>query len=447
MSIIERALRRTRETRLFAGSSRIPSVDAYNLADAGVRVDEENAQSLTAVWASIRLIADTIASLPVGVYERVDDVRQPVDSPTWLTQPDLSDPNSTNYQHWQSVLTSLLLAGNSYTYVVRDGNGEVLEVHVLDPRNVRPERVKTDDGYKILFRVRADHTELVFDSNDVIHIPLFKRAGHTVGVSPIEACRLSIGSALAAETYGAKWFRNSGVPSGVIEVPSELTQEQATQLIEAWKRTHSGMNAANLPGLLTGGAKFTPISLKPSDVAWLDARRFGVAEIARIFRVPPFMIGVSEAGSVSYASTEQAAIYFVQHTIRPYLEQIESSYQRILPRSADGNATFLRFNVDGILRGDVSSRYTAYATGIQHGFLRVSDVRALEDLSPLDDTSLESLRPLSLAPAAVADTKTKVETLGSLIRAGFDPADALRAVGLDDIRHLGSLPVTVQGDK
>jgi phage portal protein BeeE len=195
---------------------------------------------------------------------------------------------------------------------------------------------------------------------------------------------------------------------------------------------------------LTGGAKFTPISLKPADIAWLDARKFGIAEVARIFRVPPFMIGVNEAGSVSYASTEQASIYFVQHTIRPYLEQIESSYQRILPRGATGLPTFLRFNVDGLLRGDVASRYTAYATGIQHGFLRVADVRTLEDLPPLDDTSLESLRPLSLAPANIADVKTKVETLGALIRAGFEPASALEAVGLESIAHTGSVPVTVQ---
>lgn len=445
MSLIDRAFRRRSETRLFAGSSRIPSLLQQGISDAGVPVNEDTAQSLTAVWASVRLIADTIASLPVSVFERRDGVRSPVyPRPTWLTQPDLSDPNSTNYQHWQEVLTSLLLAGNSYTYCVRNESGEVLEVHVLDPFRVKPERVKTEDGTKILFRVRVENGEMVLDSEDVIHIPLLRRPNQVAGVSPIEACRTAIGSAIAAETYGARWFRSSGVPSGVIEVPSELTQEQAVELLDAWKRTHSGVNFANLPGLLTGGAKFTPISLKPADIAWLDARKFGIAEVARIFRVPPFMIGVNEAGSVSYASTEQASIYFVQHTIRPYLEQIESSYARILPRGSTGTPTFLRFNVDGLLRGDVASRYTAYATGIQHGFLRVADVRALEDLPPLDDTSLESLRPLSLAPANIADVRTKVDTLAKLIQAGFDPASALEAVGLDNIAHTGSVPVTVQ---
>ncbi|CAB4152628.1 COG4695 Phage-related protein [uncultured Caudovirales phage] len=426
MSILSRALGIRKEERLFNLSARIPLPGAQNLTDAGVPVTDETAQALTAVWSSARLIADTIASLPVGSYYRAGGVRLPAPRPAWLDRPDLSDPNSTGYQFWQSLVTSLLYAGNAYVLYVRDAAGEVVETHVLNPYKVRPERVRVDGQARILYRIRGEHDDAVLDSDQIIHIPLFRRPGDLVGVSPIEACRLSIGSALAAEAYGARWFRNSGVPSGVIEVPSELTGDQAGELLDAWRRTHSGLNGANLPGILTGGARFTPISFKPEDVSWLEARRFGVEEVARIFRVPPFMLGVNTPGAVSYASTEQAMIYFVQHTIRPFLEQIETSFSRIIPDAENGTPTFLRFQVDGLLRGDVKTRYEAYATGIQNGFLRISDVRALEDLTPLEASARQYLRPLNLAPASLADAKTKADIYATLVGAGVDPAEAQR---------------------
>lgn len=431
MSIIRRALGgQQNEQRLFALSSKLPLPGEMMPGDAGIPVTETTAQALTAVWASTRLIADTIASLPVGVFERQGAVRIAAERPEWLDSPDLSNPNASGFQLWQSVTQSLLYHGNSYSMIVRGNDGRVIEVLPLDPTRVTPERVKIDGMSRIVYKIKTDNDTVVAPSEDIIHIPLFVKPGRIAGVSPIDACRTALSSAIVAEAFGAKWFRNSGVPSGVIEVPNELTGEQAQDLISAWRRTHGGMNGANVPGILSGGAAFKPISVNPADVLWIEARQFGVEEVARIYRVPPFMIGVNTAGAVSYSSVEQAMMFFVQHTIRPYLEQIEAAYGRLFPVSRTGAQVFMKFAVDGLLRGDVKTRYEAYASGITNGFMTVADARALEDLPPLDDTTRQPLRALNLAPAATADKRAQADIYAILIKAGLDPAEAARLAGL-----------------
>jgi HK97 family phage portal protein len=428
VSIIRRALGLETETRLFQSTSLIPRPGDGYIGEAGASVNVQTATGLTAVWAAVGLVADTIASLPADVYLRRGAARIPLrPRPSWLDVPVPADPNFTTWNHWHQVALSLLLHGNSYTYVIRNRRGEVVEVRVLNPERVTPTMIKDPkSGEEIVaFQIRANEgKEVILGPNEIIHIKRWTNPGEILGLSPIEACRTSLGGTIATEQFGARWFRNSGVPSGVIQVPGELTEEQAADIVGGWRRRHSG---SNTPGILTGGATFQPIQVKPADIAWLDARKFGIDEVSRIFRVPTTKLS-GETGNRSYNSIEADQTAFVVDSIRPWLELIERSYQRIVPGGAD---SFIKFNVDGLLRGDAKSRSEAYATGIRAGYMTVADVRRLEDLPPLGDELRQPLREVNLAPAALADQKLRADTAAALIAAGFAPDDAAKAAGID----------------
>lgn len=392
---------------------------------SGVNINSKTAFEVVAFWSAVSLISDTIATLPVDSFIRQDGNRRPYrPRPQWVDQPDV---DMTRQAHYQQVLVSLLVSGNSYTRVFRNANGDVVNLVCLDPATVQVRRSAI--GRKIFI---IDGEDKTLDSESVVHITDLIEPGSLTGLSRVERLKEALGLSSAMQTFAARFFGAGATTQGIIEFPGNLTPEQAKQLRDGFDSAHRGFRRAHKTGVLSGGATYKQTTV-PNDAAqFLESRRFSVEEIARAFNIPLSMMGVP--GTQSYASVEQNAIQFVIHTLRPYIEKLEWAYSRLLPVEA-----FLAFNTNGLLRGDFNSRITAYATGLQSGFMSVNDVRKLEDMSPAEggDQYRVPLANISLTDTALVAETEKTNMVKALIQVGFDPAETLKAFGLPPIAHTG----------
>lgn len=419
--------------------SLIPGRPAFETM-AGVVVDSETAIRMSTVYACVRLLADTVSSLPVAAYVRRGRNRLPYatvygDQPEWVSRP---NPETTRLEFYEQIVTSFKLEGNAYILTVRNDMGDVKELYVIDPRYVRIERRAPGEPLVYYVKVRLEgggSYEQVLDGREIMHIPDFRLPGQRYGLSPIAACRTTIGSAMAADTYAASYFGNAANPGGVISVPGEMTEEQAADIARDWNISHTGPYRAGKIGILSGGASFSPLTINANDAQLLDTRRFSVEEIARIFRVPLSLLGHPVAGAMSFASVEAQNLSFVQHSLRPILERIEQSLSTLLPEP-DG---FIRFNLDALLRGTTIERYDAYTKGLREGFLSINDVHSYEDMAPIEsgDEYRVPLQNIDATDAKDVGLKLRTEIAASLIQVGFDPAAVTKAVGLPDMKHTG----------
>lgn len=392
---------------------------------SGVNINANTAFEVVAFWSAVSLISDTIATLPVDSYIRQDGTRRPYrPRPAWVDQPDV---DMTRQAHYQQVLVSLLVSGNSYTRVFRNGNGDVVNLVVLDPATVQVRRSAI--GRKIFI---VDGEEKTLDSESIIHITDLIQPGSLTGLSRVERLKEALGLSSAMQSFASRFFGAGATTQGIIEFPGNLTPEQAKNLRDGFDSAHRGFRRAHKTGVLSGGATYKQTTV-PNDAAqFLESRRFSVEEIARAFNIPLSMMGVP--GTQSYASVEQNAIQFVTHTLRPYIEKLEWAYSRLLPIEA-----FLAFNTNGLLRGDFNSRISAYATGLQSGFMSVNDVRKLEDMSPAEggDQYRVPLANIALTDTGLVAENEKTNMVKALIQVGFDPEATLKAFGLPVIPHTG----------
>jgi HK97 family phage portal protein len=392
---------------------------------SGVNINSNSAFEVVAFWSAVSLISDTIATLPVDSYIRQDGNRRPYrPRPAWVDQPDV---DLTKQAHYQQVLVSLLVNGNSYTRIFRNASGDVVNLVALDPNTVTVRRSAI--GRKIFIIENEGET---LTSDEIIHITDLIQPGSLTGLSRVERLKEALGLSSAMQSFAARFFGTGATTQGIIEFPGNLTPEQAKQLRDGFDSAHRGFRRAHKTGVLSGGASYKQTTV-PNDAAqFLESRRFSVEEIARAFNIPLSMMGVP--GTQSYASVEQNAIQFVVHTLRPYIEKLEWSYSKLLPVEA-----FLKFNVDGLLRGDFNSRITAYSTGLQSGFMSVNDVRRLEDLSPAEggDQYRVPLANIALTDTGLVAQNEKTNMVKALIQIGFDPAETLKAFGLPAIPHTG----------
>jgi HK97 family phage portal protein len=416
----------------------IPGRPAFETL-AGVVVDEESAIRMSTVYSCVRLLADTVSSLPVGAYVRRGRNRLSYstvygDQPEWVAKP---NPETTRLEFYEQIVTSFKLDGNAYILTVRDDMGDVKELYVLNPRNIRIERL--GPGEPLIYFVKIKDLQGVYEqrltNKELLHIPDFRLPGEFYGLSPIAACRTTLGAAMAADTYAASYFGNAANPGGVVEVPGELTQEQASDIGRDWNLTHTGPYRAGKIGILSGGASFKPLTINAQDAQLLDTRRFSVEEIARIYRIPLALLGHPVAGAMSFASVEAQNLSFVQYSLRPILERIEQSLSTLLPEP-DG---FIRFNLDALLRGTTNERYDAYTKGLREGFLSLNDVHAYEDMAPIADGDQYRvpLQNIDASDAKDVGLKLRTEIAAALIQVGFDPAAVTQAVGLPDMKHTG----------
>ena len=395
---------------------------------AGVSVTQDSSLRIATVYACIRLLSDTVSTLSLDSYRRVDGVRVPFrPRPIWLDVPD-PDLANTRDEFVGQIMVSLLLDGNAFIHVTRS-RGEVVALSVLDPQRVE---VRRNADYRIEYFITDANVTLSKD--EVLHITEMRKPGALRGVSRIDQLKESLGLTQALDDFASRFFGQGTTTSGVIEVPGSLTREQAKDLIDAFEEGHKGGANAHRPGVLFGGAKWNKTGVDPDEAQMLESRRQQVEEVAKVFRVPLHMLSTAISGAMSYASVEQNAIQFAVYTIRPYVQKIENSLTKLLP---DG--VFVKFNMDSILRGDLASRYSAYSTGIQSGFLSINDIHRLEDMSPVDggDVYRVPLANVDLSAASLVEQKQRVDMSATLVDAGYAPEAVLSVMGLPPMPYVG----------
>ena len=405
--------------------------DFFATTPAGVTMSQEESMKLGTVYACVRLIADSISTLPMDTFIRRDGMRTPFrPRPEWLDVPEVGVSRT---EHFQQVLVSLLLNGNAFTHILRDDDG-VAGLVVLNPRMVEIVRNRVTGRPEFV----VDNGRYTVPSEDMIHITELRLPGELRGRSRIDLVKDTLGLARALDLFSQLFFGAGSQVGGLIEFPGNLTREQAKDLADSFEQQHRSVRKSHRPGVLFGGAKFTKTSVEPNEAQMLESRQFAVEEIARTFRCPPSMIGVTTPGAMSYASVEQNGIQFVQHTLRPYIVKIEDAYSRLLPGVA-----FLKFNVDALQRGDQSSRYAAHASALVNGWSSINDIRRIEDMPPVNggDVYRVPLANVDLDAANLTELEKKSSIVQRLIFSGYDPAEILEFIGLPPIKHSG-VPTT-----
>jgi len=351
-------------------------------SSSGTHVSEHTALQTAAVYACVRVISETIASLPLHVYRYADNGAVPAPEHRLYRLLHLTpNPEMTTFTFRETLMSHLLLHGNAYTQILRDGGGRVTGLYPLLPYKM--DVARGDDG-QIYYTYWRDRDEsrpgqkdggVALRSEDVLHIPALSNDG-LVGYSPIALARNPIGLAIATEKYGAGFFANSANPGGILECPAALPDDAEKQIRNAWEMLYRG-NSGKV-AVLAEGMSFKQVSVPPNDAQFLETRKFQLNEIARIFRVPPHMIGDLEKSS--FNNIEQQSLEFVKYTIGPWIVRLEQAMCIALLTEAEQEKYYIKFNLDGLLRGEYESRMKGYMIGINAGFLSQNDVRRLEDM-------------------------------------------------------------------
>lgn len=349
---------------------------------AGKRVNERSAMQTSAVYACVRVISESVASLPLHVYRYNKDggKEKAIDHPLYHLLHDEPNPEMTAYSFFEVALTHLLLWGNSYSQIIRNGKGEVVGLYPLMPDRMSVDR--DEKGHLVYeYTISSDDapnnkgSSVLLKQEDVLHVPGLSFDG-LVGYSPIAMAKNAIGLGIAAEEYGSKFYANGAAPSGVLEHPGTL--KDPSKVRESWTQTFGGSANSNKVAVLEEGMKYTPISINPSEAQFLETRNFQITEIARIFRVPPHLIGQLE--KATFSNIEQQSLEYVTYTLRPWICRLEQAMVRRLFTEEEKKTYFIKFNVDGLLRGDYQSRMNGYAVARQNGWMSANDIRELENL-------------------------------------------------------------------
>lgn len=339
---------------------------------------------MTAVYACVRILSEAVASLPLQLFRQNGASREKaVDHPLYFLLHDEPNTEMTSFIFRETLMTHLLLWGNAYAQIIRNGKGEVVALYPLMPNRMTVDR---DGKGQLYYSYRLQKEDaptaavgtVILQPSDVLHIPGLGFDG-LVGYSPIAMAKNAIGMAIACDEYGAKFFANGAQPSGVLEHPGTL--KDPSRVRESWNATFGGSRNANKVAVLEEGMKYTPISISPEQAQFLETRKYQVNEIARIFRVPPHLIG--DLDKSSFSNIEQQSLEFVKYTLDPWVSRWEQAMKRSLLSAEEKQEYSIKFNVDGLLRGDYESRMNGYASGRQNGWLSANDIRRLENLDPI----------------------------------------------------------------
>ena len=361
----------------------------FGRSTSGKNVNERTAMQTTAVYSCVRILAEAVASLPIHVYRYTDTGKERVyDHPLYYLLHDEPNPEMTSFVFRETLMSHLLIWGNAYAQVIRDGSGRVLSLYPLLPDKMEVDR----DEHGRLFYTYTRNTDenpnfseygrVRLKPEDVLHIPGLGFDG-LVGYSPIAMAKNAVGMTLACEEYGASFFENGATPGGVLEHPGVL--KDPAKVRESWHSVYGGSKNAGKVAVLEEGMKYQQIGIPPEEAQFLETRKFQIDEIARLYRIPPHMVG--DLDKSSFSNIEQQSLEFVKYTLDPWVIRWEQSIQRALLLPQEKREYFVKMNVDGLLRGDYESRMKGYSIGIQNGFMCPNDVRRLEsmDLIPVEE--------------------------------------------------------------
>ena len=376
---------------------------------AGKTVNEFTAMQMTAVYSCVRILAEAVAGLPLHLYQYKDSggKEKALTHPLYRLLHDEPNTEMTSFAFRETLMSHLLLWGNAYAQIIWNGKGEVVALYPLMPTKMTVDR--SLEGV-IIYTYQSDKGPVVLPREQVLHVPGLGFDG-LIGYSPIAMAKNAVGLAIATEEYGAKFFANGAAPGGVLEHPGIVKDPQ--RIRDSWNTLYQGSGNAHRIAVLEEGLKYTPIGISPEQAQFLETRKFQINEIARIFRVPPHMLADLEKSS--FSNIEQQSLEFVKYTLDPWVVRWEQSMQRALFSEADKRKYFIKFNVDGLLRGDYQSRMNGYAVGRQNGWLSTNDIRELENLDRISpelggDLYLINGAMTKLEDAGLFATKNTKET-------------------------------------
>lgn len=353
---------------------------------SGKTVTQRSAMQMTAVYSCVRILAEAIAGLPLHVFEYTDTgMTKALDHPLFALLHDEPNPEQTSFVFRETLMTHLLLWGNAYAQIIRNGKGEVIALYPLMPDKMTVNRDEDGNLYYEYLTVgddlRQQKTMTVrLLPSEVLHIPGLGFDG-LVGYSPIAMAKNAIGMGLACEEFGSKFFQNGAAPSGILSHPGTI--KDPSKVRDSWQSTFGGSQNAGKVAVLEEGMSYTPISVSPSDAQFLESRKFQMEEIARIFRIPPHML--ADLDKATFSNIEQQSLEFVIYTLNPWVARWEQSMQKALLNPNEKKKYCIKFNVDGLLRGDYQSRMNGYATARQNGWMSANDIRSLENLDLIPD--------------------------------------------------------------
>ena len=383
----------------------------FGRTTSGKNVNEMTALQTTAVYACVRILAEAIASLPIHVYKHTDEGKeQDVNHQLYYLLHDEPNPDMTSFVFRETLMSHLLIWGNAYAQIIRDGRGQVLALYPLLPDRVSVKRDDKGELYYVYQRSEEDNPNfkdkgnIILKKSEVLHVPGLGFDG-LIGYSPIAMAKNAVGMTLATEEYGASFFANGANPGGVLEHPGIL--KDPGKVRESWNQVYQGTNNSHKVAVLEEGMSYKTIGIPPNEAQFLETRKFQINEIARLYRIPPHMVGDLEKSS--FSNIEQQSLEFVKYTLDPWVVRFEQAFQKALLLPDEKKTYFIKFNVDGLLRGDYQSRMNGYAIGRQNGWLSTNDIRRLEDMNPL---SKEEGGDLYL----VNGNMTKLEDAGGFIK-------------------------------
>ena len=360
----------------------------FGRTTSGKPVNERTAMQTTAVYACVRILAEAVASLPLHVYEYQDDGGKKLvhDHPLYYLLHDEPNPEMTSFVFRETLMSHLLIWGNAYAQIIRDGAGRVLGLYPLLPDKMDVQRDDKGNIYYVYSRnsdenpMFKEYGDIRLKAEDVLHIPGLGFDG-LIGYSPIAMAKNAVGMTLACEEYGASFFANGANPGGVLEHPGVL--KDPSKVRESWNSVYRGVNNAHKIAVLEEGMKYQQIGIPPEEAQFLETRKFQINEIARLYRIPPHMVG--DLDKSSFSNIEQQSLEFVKYTLDPWVVRWEQALQKALLLPQEKNEYFIKLNVDGLLRGDYASRMNGYAVGRQNGWLSANDIREMEDQNPIPE--------------------------------------------------------------
>jgi HK97 family phage portal protein len=381
-----------------------------NRTFAGINVTQERALRLSTVWACVSLIADTIAAMPMESHREAGQITKKITTPDWLRKP---NTEMTVFDFKHRLITSLLLDGNAFCLITRQGNS-VLELTPIHPSRVWPQR--NPNTHRIEYLI--DH-EWIASSQEILHIPAFTKPGDLRGMSPIEASKEAIALGLATEEFGSRFFGQGATMSGIIKTPQKLDPDSAEIMRRTFSEAHQGNRKAHLPGVLTAGADWQPITIPPDQAQFLETRRFQAEEVARIYRVPLHLIQHLDKSTSWGTGIEEQNAGFATHTLRPWIARLEIAFSELMP-----GPQMVKFNLDDLLRAKTLDRYQAYQIALSNGILNKDEVREKEDMPPLPaGAGLVHLQPLNMGAAGKPEPKPDPTPVVIKDPAGYDAGD------------------------
>ena len=354
-------------------------MNASGMSNSGVPIDEDSALKISAVYACVKVISETIASLPLKLLKEEEngDYSKAKQHPLYDLLTECPNDEMSAFTFREMMMTNLLLWGNAYALIRRNRQGDIVELYPLKAKNMNVSRDSTRAlKYEYTSEDESQAKTKTYTARQVLHIPAFSFDG-VKGVSPITYAREAMGLALATEEFGARWFGNGARPSGILQHPGTLKNPE--KLRESWNKVYQGVSNSHKIAVLEEGMTYHNIGMSPEDSQFLQTRSFQLNEICRIFRVPPHLVG--DLSRSTFSNIEHQGIEFITHTIRPWLTRWEQAIKRSLLTDEERTIYFPKFKVDALMRGDFNSRMAGYATARQNGWMSANEIRALEDMN------------------------------------------------------------------